>query len=97
MRIHIEDKIAQLECEYQDLIDRIEVACNTLDLIEEIQSGAASVQKWIPVTESIPQCRALAYTPDVDIELRYRIIPAGLFRNAASSATHWMKLPDEPK
>ena len=51
---------------------------------------------WIRVEEQMPNERCLAYTPDQDEGGTWRIIPKGLFRQAASEATHWRPLPAPP-
>lgn len=53
--------------------------------------------EWVSFEDKVPAERCLAYTPSEHNEIRYRIIPAGLFRQAASEATHWMPLPTPPK
>ena len=52
---------------------------------------------WISVNDMTPEGRCLAYTPHQAVDMTYRIIPAGLFKKVASSATHWMPLPSPPK
>lgn len=49
--------------------------------------------KWISVKDRIPDERCIAYTPNQDEVGKWRIIPKGLFRQAASEASHWMPMP----
>jgi len=48
--------------------------------------------KWISVKDRLPDERCLAYTPTDDEPHKWRIIPKGLFRQAATEATHWASL-----
>jgi len=49
---------------------------------------------WIDVRDKIPDERVLAYTPNDDLVIRYRIIPKGMFKQVAKDATHWADLND---
>ena len=51
---------------------------------------------WISVKTRMPNERCLAYTPDQEEQGTWRIIPKGLFKQAASEATHWRPLPPPP-
>lgn len=61
-----------------------------LSLTRELEEATKS--KWISVTDRLPNERCLAYTPEQDEVGTWRIIPKGLFRQAASEATHWQPL-----
>ncbi|WP_312817213.1 hypothetical protein [Atlantibacter subterraneus] len=58
---------------------------------------------WIPVRERMPEPkserRVCAYTPTPHEDMRYRFVPASLFKTVCSSATHWyyMEPPAAPK
>lgn len=54
--------------------------------------------KWISVKSELPtDKRVMAYTPNTDKSMEYRFIPAGMFKQVASDATHWMSLPNPPE
>ena len=62
--------------------------------------------KWIPVSEQLPDPksaqRVCVYTPTPHEDMRYRFVPASLFRAVCSDATHWYYMgppaaPQEPK
>ena len=50
----------------------------------------------ISVDKKIPTERCIAFTPNQSLDMTYRIIPANLFKQVASSATHWAPLPEAP-
>jgi len=75
--------------------DGIEVGVSRQALDELIQ--AYLDQQWIPVSERLPKTKCLAYTPEQDETMQYRIIPAGFLSQAATDATHWMPLPPPPE
>ncbi|WP_312329657.1 hypothetical protein [Atlantibacter hermannii] len=70
-----------------------------------IASGKSPVipDGWIPVSERMPEPkserRVCVYTPTPHEDMRYRFVPASLFKTVCSSATHWyyMEPPVEPK
>lgn len=55
------------------------------------------MSEWVSVNDRMLDGRCIAYTPDQSPDMTYRIIPEGLFRMAAKSATHWTPLPDPPE
>jgi hypothetical protein len=57
------------------------------------------MSKWISVDDIYPPSdkRVIAFTDNDDLAVRYRFIPAGLFKQVASEATHWMYIPDDPE
>lgn len=53
---------------------------------------------WISVKGRLPSSeRVMAFTPSEDKSMEYRFIPANMFKQVASEATHWMPLPEPPK
>lgn len=58
---------------------------------------------WIPVSEHLPdpksEQRVCVYTPTPHEDMRYRFVPASLFRAVCSDATHWyyMEPPAAPQ
>jgi hypothetical protein len=59
--------------------------------VKELEGG------WISVNDALPDCRCMAFTPDNEDEsMRHRIIPAGMFKQIAKDASHWMPLPEAP-
>lgn len=58
---------------------------------------------WIPVSERMPdpksEQRVCVYTPTPHEDVRYRFVPASLFKTVCSDATHWhyMTPPDATK
>jgi len=58
---------------------------------------------WIPASERMPEPkserRVCVYTPTPHEDMRYRFVPASLFKRVCSSATHWyyMEPPAAPK
>lgn len=63
---------------------------------EAVAIWNARADDWVPVSEGLPEVRCLAFTPVEDRGLRYRIIPAGMFKQVATEATHWRALPQDP-
>lgn len=49
---------------------------------------------WRDVNDGLPDERCIAYTPEHDEVGTWRIIPKGLFRQAASEASHWIPMPE---
>lgn len=58
---------------------------------------------WIPVSERMPdpksEARVCVYTPTPHEDLRYRFVPASLFKTVCRDASHWhyMTAPAAPK
>ncbi|MHA3367024.1 DUF551 domain-containing protein [Yersinia enterocolitica] len=73
------------------LIDRIEKA-------EAALSAANEKHSWIKCSDKMPdpsqQHRVCVFTPNSAADLRYRLVPANLFKAVCSSATHWHYVND---
>ncbi len=73
------------------LIDRIEKA-------EAALSAANEKHGWIKCSDQMPdpnrQRRVCVFTPHHAADLRYRLVPANLFKAVCSSATHWHYVND---
>lgn len=60
-----------------------------------LQAGNSPVTPdgWIPVSEQMPnhksELRVCVYTPTPHEDMRFRFVPASLFKAACSDATHW--------
>ena len=67
------------------------------------ENAETSTKCWIPVSERMPEPkserRVCVYTPTPHEDMRYRFVPASLFKTVCSSATHWyyMEPPAAPK
>ncbi len=85
-------KKMQCKCKadvYEELKTHKELLRQANHTIEQFQ--------WIDVNDTLPgDNRVLAYTPNDDQAMEYRFIPAGLFKQVASEATHWIPLPKPP-
>lgn len=56
------------------------------------------MSEWIKVEDRLPENeRVIAFTPNDDLSLRYRFIPANMFKQIAKDATHWASLHEPPK
>lgn len=68
-----------------------------------VQDGNSPVTPdgWIPVSERMPdpksELRVCVYTPNPHEDIRYRFVPASLFKAVCRDATHWnyMSAPKE--
>ena len=68
-----------------------------------LQAGnsPATPDGWIPVSERMPdpksELRVCVYTPNPHEDIRYRFVPASLFKAVCRDATHWnyMSAPKE--
>ncbi|EOD4075128.1 hypothetical protein ACJQ68_004165 [Yersinia enterocolitica] len=73
------------------LIDRIETA-------EAALSAANEKHGWIKRSDQMPdpnqKRRVCVFTPSSAADLRYRLVPANLFKAVCSSATHWHYVND---
>ncbi|CNL23068.1 phage-like protein [Yersinia enterocolitica] len=73
------------------LIDRIEKA-------EAALSAANEKHGWIKRSDQMPdpnqKRRVCVFTPSSAADLRYRLVPANLFKAVCSSATHWHYVND---
>lgn len=71
--------------------------------LNSLQSVDSVAGKWIPVSEHLPdpksEQRVCVYTPTPHEDMRYRFVPASLFRAVCSDATHWyyMESPAAPQ
>lgn len=66
------------------------------DIITDLELKLQA-NEWVSVGDRLPKERCLAYTPnDSDLSMQRRIIPAGMFKQIATDATHWMPLPSPP-
>lgn len=63
--------------------------------VSPAQDGNSPVipDTWIPVSEQLPdpksEQRVCVYTPTPHEDIRYRFVPASLFKAVCSDATHW--------
>lgn len=66
-------------------------------------NSPATPDGWIPVSERMPdpksEFRVCVYTPTPHEDIRYRFVPAALFKAVCRDATHWyyMTAPAAPK
>lgn len=64
-------------------------------------NSPATPDGWIPVSERMPdpksELRVCVYTPNPHEDIRYRFVPASLFKAVCRDATHWhyMSAPKE--
>ncbi|HHX8939177.1 TPA: DUF551 domain-containing protein [Yersinia enterocolitica] len=79
------------ESDVKDLRERAEKA-------EAELSAASEKHGWIKCSEQMPdpnrQRRVCVFTPSSAADLRYRLVPANLFKAVCSSATHWHYIND---
>jgi hypothetical protein len=69
---------------------------NCLTTHTSVHPPSAVVPEWIKCSERITENRCLAYTPNDDPGIMFRIVPARLLKQS-SDVTHWMPLPQPPK
>ncbi|WP_432323409.1 DUF551 domain-containing protein [Yersinia enterocolitica] len=79
-------------------------ASSIITLIERIEKAEAELSAarekhgWIKCSEQMPdpnrQRRVCVFTPSSAADLRYRLVPANLFKAVCSSATHWHYVND---
>lgn len=68
-----------------------------------LQGKAEPVQSWIPCSDRMPdpksELRVCVYTPSEHEDMRYRFVPASLFKVVCAEATHWryMGPPEAPQ
>lgn len=95
-----------------DVLDEIIAGAKTsmeqylaLSLKAERSAGNSPVipDTWIPVSERVPdpdsEQRVCVFTPSPHDDLRYRFVPASLFKTVCKDATHWhyMEPPAAPQ
>lgn len=79
---------------------------DTADMDEPVSNrdelnSPATPDGWIPVSERMPdpksELRVCVYTPTPHEDIRYRFVPASLFKAVCRDATHWhyMSAPKE--
>lgn len=83
--------------ETEELNIRLEAEAKRRQAAEaELAARKAPPDGWIAVTpETMPEARALMFTPTDEDTVRYRIVPAGQAR-LLTDATHWRPLPTPP-
>ncbi|WP_227719624.1 DUF551 domain-containing protein [Yersinia proxima] len=87
----LEHEITRLISSIADLRDRAEKA-------EAELSAANQKHGWIKCRDQMPnpnqKLRVCVFTPNDASDLRYRLVPASLFKAVCSSATHWHYVND---
>ena len=73
------------------------------ELADHLIANGVTVQKWIPVTERLPEewSRVLVYIPHIDV-MTFAKMRAGSWYSTWDSmkldhVSHWMPLPTPPK
>ena len=92
-----------IQCSKQAYESRKGEGCEVRELYERPQAGnsPATPDGWIPVSERMPdpksELRVCVYTPTPHEDIRYRFVPASLFKAVCRDATHWhyMSAPKE--
>ncbi|MFM1515887.1 hypothetical protein WFP68_00450 [Yersinia enterocolitica] len=81
-----------------DIIKRADSAELELVKAEAALSAANEKHSWIKCSDKMPdpsqQHRVCVFTPNSAADLRYRLVPANLFKAVCSSATHWHYVND---
>ncbi|MDA5496902.1 ead/Ea22-like family protein [Yersinia aleksiciae] len=101
--------IAQLEAA-QKKVNELELAdykfwhsaaCDNHQKVLKLEaelSAASEKNGWIERSDRMPdpnqQRRVCVFTPSSAADLRYRLVPANLFKAVCSSATHWYYVND---
>lgn len=73
------------------------------ELLEFRRNSPVTPDVWIPVSVRMPdpksEARVCVYTPTPHEDLRYRFVPASLFKTVCRDASHWryMTAPSSPK
>lgn len=81
--------------------EQMESAPNGMMQLSNELAEMKRIGKWVARSEHMPdpndKRRICVYTPDVSEDLRYRFVPASLFKAVCSDATHWhyMEPPTE--
>lgn len=100
-----DEKLAAAEAELsaaQQRIDELEIYQKEESAANRVLSSALSAANekhgWIKCRDQMPdpsqQRRVCVFTPNSAADLRYRLVPANLFKAVCSSATHWHYVND---
>lgn len=87
-----------LEHEITRLINSITGLRDRAEKAEAALSAANEKHGWIKRSDQMPdpnqQRRVCVFTPSSAADLRYRLVPANLFKAVCSSSTHWHYVND---
>ncbi|WP_145531816.1 hypothetical protein [Yersinia kristensenii] len=79
----------------------VKCAAESESQLEKAEAALSAVNEkhgWIKCSEQMPdpnrQRRVCVFTPHHAADLRYRLVPASLFKAVCSSATHWYYVND---
>lgn len=81
------------------LLSRIQ--CRIDDACRAAMLKAGTVTGWIKCSESMPEevseQRVCAFTPSPHVDVRFRLVPAAMFKQVCRDATHWkyMAAPEQ--
>lgn len=87
---------------------RVVGKCYTRKIADHLIANSVTIQKWIPVTERLPDkfgeyivaiktISGVVYSDYADYDLFQQRWTTGLFCDIGSKVTHWMPLPEQPK
>lgn len=88
---------------YFQLVEELEVPAGgslvgVIDNLKAELSAANEKHGWIKRSDQMPdpnqQRRVCVFTPSSAADLRYRLVPANLFKAVCSSSTHWHYVND---
>lgn len=88
---------------YFQLVEELEVPAGgslvgVIDNLKAELSAANEKHGWIKCSDQMPdpnrQRRVCVFTPHHAADLRYRLVPANLFKAVCSSASHWHYVND---
>lgn len=96
-----EKLIELLERAFESFIDDPYCIPDERDFADHLIENGVTVQKWIPVTERLPELSGeyLVYCGEYDgiCVLYYEILKTkGKWRSNWKEVTHWMPLPEPP-